>query len=38
MGYDKACDVEIDRRDKIVADRVREITREAKSKKLRIGP
>jgi len=38
MGYDKACDVEIDRRDKIVADRVREITREAKDKRLRIGP
>jgi hypothetical protein len=38
MGYDKACDVEMERRDKLIADRVREITRETKSKRLRIGP
>ena len=38
MGYDKACGVEVERRDKLIVERVREITREAKSKKLRIGP
>ena len=38
MGYDKACGAEVERRDKLIAGRVREITREAKSKRLRIGP
>ena len=38
MGYDKACDAEVERRDKLIGRRIVEITREAKSKKLRIGP
>jgi hypothetical protein len=38
MGYEKASYIEEGRRGEIIRRRIAEITREAKSKKLRIGP
>jgi len=38
MGYKRAEEAHDDYTEKIIHDRIREITREAKSKKLRIGP
>jgi hypothetical protein len=38
MGYKKAEEAHYDYTEKIIRDRIREIAREAKSKKLRIGP
>ena len=38
MGYEKASYAEEGRRDELIRHRIAEITREAKSKKLRIGP